>query len=121
MPEPLNLDKLADEIVRIEYPTYEKSQLVTHVNSIKFQIKLILEQRIKSACEFFLRYKDNPELLIKLCPEIREIEYAGNKIGDLLDYSYGAWTIVWDDLNEYNEWLFKLAFADMFGDDGIEY
>jgi|GEM_PF-2770731 len=38
-------------------------------------IKLILDiirQRIKSACEFYLKYKDKPELLLKEHPNLKE-------------------------------------------------
>jgi len=62
-----------------------------------------LRQRIKSACEFYLRYKDKPELLIKEHPEFFEIIKRIQK--NYFDWSY-----------YYNEWLFKLAFKPIFED-----
>jgi len=50
--QPLNLEELADEIIRMEYPTYEQTTIPQMKNSIirkKQQIKFILEQRVKSA------------------------------------------------------------------------
>jgi len=59
---------------------------------------LKLKQRLKSACEFYLRYKDKPELLIKEYPEYKEeLDEEG-----------------WWFSSEYNNWLFKLAFKDVF-------
>ena len=62
-----------------------------------------IKQRIKQACEFFMRYKDNPKLLMKEHPEyIEDIRKIQNE---------------WYNWEEhYNEWLFKLAFKDIFGD-----
>lgn len=71
-----------------------------------------LKQRIKSAYEFYLRYKDKPELLIKEHPEYKKkvnifeptkIYILGHKVKRNEFY----------DLNKFNEWLFKLAFKDV--------
>ena len=80
----------------------------------KFIDKFICDRikfRIKSACEFFLRYKDRPSLLWKKRPEYRkEMEKK-----DIMDESW----IKLDepdeiyDWSEYNEWLFKLAFKSV--------
>lgn len=53
-PKPLNLEKLADEIIRVEYPTYEQTTIPQMKNAImrkKQIIKQILEQHIKLAVE----------------------------------------------------------------------
>jgi len=74
---------------------------------VEFTIKEI-KHRIKSACEFYLRYKNNPELLIKEHPEYEEDvkmfldEYETAKAGVNVWY-----------LRKYNEWLFRLAFKDV--------
>ena len=60
---------------------------------------------VKSACEFYLRYKDNPE---DLATEILNKE-LWNILGKLDD---GTMT-----MEEYNLWLFKLAFKDVLGGD----
>lgn len=61
-----------------------------------------LKQRIKSACDFYLRYKDNPELLIQEYPEYKEeldSKFLYFKQNNKITPSM-----------YYNEWLFKLAF-----------
>ncbi len=72
-----------------------------------------IKSRIKSACEFYLRYKDNPDLLLD---EYKEID-------DVLSEEFGEdwlWQFREDKLMrpliklEYNEWLFKLAFKGVF-------
>ena len=63
-----------------------------------------IENLIKSACEFYLKFKDNPELLIEEHPEYEAV------IKDKFELKiphYG-WLFV-----EYNEWLFKLAFRSV--------
>jgi len=52
--------------------------------------KVFEAKDIKSACDFYLRYRSNPELMWKEHPE-----YRYNELG-------------------YNDWLFKLAFKDIF-------
>jgi len=68
---------------------------------------------IKSACEFYLKYKDKPLFLVKDWNE---------KWGDVFNFidRFSYWTKrnkkVWK-LNKYNEWLFKLAFKPVFEDE----
>ena len=68
------------------------------------QLKEDIETEIKEACEFYLRYKDNPELLIKEHPEYeKEVKnkfYHPNVID-----AYSLWSY-----DKYNEWLFKSTF-----------
>jgi len=67
-----------------------------------------LTKHIKSACEFYLRYKDNPSLLVKEHPEY-EKEIKKFEIPKF-------WNVkVEYNLADYNEWLFKLAFKDVLG------
>jgi len=62
---------------------------------------------VESACDFFLRYKDNPKLFEK---EQFRIEPFYQKFKWYVsDESFG--------LVEYNEWLFRFAFADAMGVD----
>jgi len=60
-----------------------------------------IKQRIKKACEFYLRYKDHPKLLVKEHPEYK-------KEFDKFFTSY------YKIFYEYNEWLFKLTFKPVF-------
>lgn len=72
-----------------------------------------IKKRIKSACEFYLKYKDNPELLIEEfkgawvemeLSKFREF-YAESKIKKVR-------LVTWN-LRKYNAWLFKLAFKSV--------
>ena len=56
-PKPLDLEKLADEIIRVEFPTYEQTTIPQMKNAIirkKQQIRRILNQRVKSAVQGLL-------------------------------------------------------------------
>jgi len=64
-----------------------------------------IKQRIKSACEFYLRYKDNPALLINEYKEYIDELIRKN----LIKKNFAKQgLIIYND--KYNEWLFKLAF-----------
>ena len=71
--------------------------------------KNILED-IKSACEFYLRYKDNPNLLLN---EQRELAIEEKEIDRFYDGVKG-WRVT-----EYNEWLFRLIFKEVLGDENV--
>ena len=68
-----------------------------------------IKRRIKSACEFYLRYKDKPELLAKEHPELEDKIRPKNYH---LWYWYDAY-----NLERYNKWLFKLAFKSVLEDE----
>jgi len=95
--------------------------------------------RIIKACEFFLRYKDNPELLIKEHPEFKEeVERIKNRYFGYLETlkkNYPEPVKIENDcitiitglikeeisisrayLTDYNEWLFKLAFKGVLNE-----
>ena len=130
MPEPLKFDlqfkceleeetKIAlDEWERGCYETIS-DLLLTHQEYIVERIK----QRIKQACEFFLRYKDNPELLWREQLNFREeldkfIENFDEDFSDIAEFlSWSSKEIKEQFLISYNEWLFKLAFKDVFEND----
>ena len=81
------------------------------------EIKNGIKQRIKSACEFYLRYIDNPRILeisdVLSLEEKRELrdfisllnELNKTKIEDVEQYHF--------IIESYNKWLFKLAFRDV--------
>jgi len=53
-PQPLDLEELADKIIRVEYPTYEQTTIPQMKNAIirnKHLIKQILEQVMQSAVQ----------------------------------------------------------------------
>ena len=70
-----------------------------------------LKQRIKSACEFYQRYENDPKLLVK------EHYHLLKKMEDDDIWAFTLLLTAPDleiKINEYNKWLFKLAFRDVF-------
>jgi len=119
-PLDLNLERLVEEWSKREYwITRDEPDLEAMAEHV---IK-----RIKSACEFYLRYKDKPGLLIKECPELikkfvkehdlMEVFFAKEDILEIkvVDGSIIAFlkdrTGLSFSKKEYNDWLFKLAFG----------
>ena len=66
-----------------------------------------IKHRIKSACEFFLKYWDKPAIFLQDFPEFKE-EFIKRKFMT----EEGEFTA--NIFDEYVEWLFKLAFKDVF-------
>lgn len=129
-PEPLNLDK--SKLISVS----EFKELINRISKtghsfphgdtcrtcesdceevIDFTLKKV-KQRIKSACEFYLRYKDNPRLLGKehplLIEKVNELYRKHIEIEEELGENYDPKSKTFID--EYNLWLFKLAFSDIF-------
>jgi len=111
-PEPLNLKinfkpkltfKWGDEEGFLNFSRGYKKGFERAQEVLKEEFK----QRIKSACEFYLKYKDKPELLIKEHPKLRCEEFSkwidNFKMGVIEE--------------NYNKWLFNLAFKDVMKDD----
>ncbi len=96
----LNLDEVVDEIIRVLYPTYEQAipGMKSAMIQKKRQVRQILEYHIKSACEFYLRYRNNPDLFEKEMPSYKD------DVSELR----GGW-YDWDEY--YDKWIFKLAFG----------
>ncbi len=84
------------------------------ITEIIYEIK----RRIKRACEFYLRYKDKPQLLKE---ENIKCEYS-KKIVEISQLPSGEWIIFFEDgdFMGYNEWLFRMAFKDVFEEDVFE-
>ena len=101
-PQPLDLEGIDEKMIE-ELNKKQPHDLQTEIDIFKQAIK----QRLKSACEFYLKYKDNPDLLMKEQPEYeketKKFYSKGRKTKhrDII----GMW-----HLDEYNEWLFRLAF-----------
>ena len=76
-PRPLDLEeisvfKILDKKGLIGYGGTLKISKIGGWGFIDKSIRKELKQRIKSACEFYLRYKDKPELLMKEHPEYKK-------------------------------------------------
>jgi len=100
-----------------------------------------IKQHIKSACEFCLRYKDNPELLVKEYPEYKEdvkkIEWIPNPDFERCrkdefieegkcdscpvkaECKEGEFIGNIDFIKDFNEWLFKLAFRGVWNEERL--
>jgi len=83
-----------------------------------------IKQRIRSACMFYLKYKDKPELLVKERPDKAMIEIDYDTAEDIVKEihriieRYGkveAQATIRLKIIEYNEWLFRLSFKDVLG------
>jgi len=100
-PQPLDLEETANRILKelSVISCIGDSKGIQY--SIKSNIIFFVKQRLKSACEFYLRYKDKPELLEK------ENHKLWVKISNENRITTGKIT------DQYNEWLFKLAFKDV--------
>jgi len=124
-PKPLDLEEL---IKLIENEFTEKIQKIdaSHrarwlcIDYYRWQtVKDEIKQQIKEACEFYLRYKNDPKLLIREHPDKAKIEIdyetaedVVNEIEKIIE-KYGqleAQATIRLKLMDYNEWLFKLAF-----------
>ncbi len=103
-PQPLDLEQVRKEVFKwiVGQPANELEEF------FDFTMEEV-EQRIKSACEFWLRYKDNPKLFSEEQFKIRWEYYS--------DLGYLVWNMNRKQWENYNEWLFKLAFKDVLGDD----
>jgi len=86
--------------LRSEYKQCYCDVLLEDLRKQKNEIK----QHIKSACDFYLRYKNHSDLLMVEYPEYK------NKIVELRK-KLPSWH---DKKMIYNDWLFKLAFKDVF-------
>jgi len=115
-PNPLDLELKIKEISNLlemlafSNLTYEerkelKETIETDIKSLLNKIK----QRIKEACEFYLKYKNNPSLLwkenTKYRKKLKKFGITKKWVSEDCDELYD-----WED---YNEWLFKLAFGDV--------
>ena len=114
-PEPLDLglqnkiQKMSEYIVEIvseAFPMMKEDgqELKETIEGEIYDLIDKIKQRIKSACEFYLKYFNKPIDLkcdfLELAEEIDEVVEA-----DL------------EHLDVYNRWLFKLAFKDVLGGD----
>jgi len=98
-----------------------KEEALDCIFSLLDEFKDEIKNQIKSACKFYLKYKDDPELLIKDYPEYKkEIEernkeflsIAENLKQSLIPDVVKGLVLSFKD-KEYNEWLFKEAFKSV--------
>jgi len=90
------------------YYGYETERLIAEI-----------KQRIKEACEFYLRYRDKPELFAKEREE-HEVRQYIREVEKILDHKNFYWVMGKLAKFEYNDWLFRLAFGLREDEDGKE-
>lgn len=95
-------------LLELKRKDWEVARLYGMLKAIK-EVK----EKIKSACEFYLKYKDNPELLLKEHPKYKEKIENFRILKPLGNYIKGKYY----DVDRYNKWLFKLAFKDVLEGD----
>jgi len=111
-PKPLDLEEIRNEwrkterlhIKRVFHLVAKTKQPATiNKSEIEEEKLYLVKQCIKSACEFYLRYKDNPKEFLRDYPEHRHFiidRFVKNTSERGIKY----------DIKQYNEWLFKFAF-----------
>lgn len=116
--KPLDLEAIRKKLIRKYWKEQKYDEKQQRRDYTVEEILELFEQeaknRIKSACEFYLKYKDNPELLVTDYPEFKR-ELAGK--GVIFVFGGGEMLVVSQNeekKDKYNEWLFKLAFKDIF-------
>ena len=98
-----------------DYYAGKKEECSVMKEIIRTHLKREIKQRLKSACELYLQYKDNPELFVKELPEYREeVDKIWYKYKQLKPSLHSAKE---DFMREYNDWLFHLVFKSVLEDD----
>ena len=111
-PKPLDLEELKEMQLKA-YPL--KTEIDEEARKIIIELYKELKQRLKSAINFYLRYKDKPELLIEEHPEYKENMIKNCSIITCVGILSGGLRLLSNEkeiimLEKYNLWLFKLAF-----------
>jgi len=97
----LNLEELANEIVRLKHPTKER-------------VKEILREHLKYVCKFYLKYRDMPELLVAGHPELASVEIRhGETLKEFAEHYNDDVDEVCLNLEDFNEWLFRYVFREV--------
>ena len=92
---------------------YKKSPIVEDIETILN----LYRQRARSACEFYLNYKDDPMRLVRDWEDDWDTEFTDvfefiNRFSYWIGKDKKAWK--W---KRYNDWLFKFAFKDVLGEE----
>jgi len=107
--QPLDLEKLREEIVNMVDYWNEDTSLMRNEGIEAIMRKV--EQHVKAACEFYLRYKDKPELFAKEQSPINwkfHLKTQRFVIRKKDKYVY------------YNYWLFRKVFGSVFSKEEAE-
>jgi len=116
----LDLEELADEIVRAEYPTYERAipGVREAIARKKERIKEVLRRYLEQVLRFYLKYEDCPELLLKEHPELANTEVVwGKTLKEFAEHFKDDEGAIWLNLREFNMWLLRYVFREIATDD----
>ena len=116
----LDLEELADKIVRVEYPTYELAipGVREAIARKKEKIKEVLKQYLEHVFRFYLKYENHPELLLREHPELANTEVVwGKTLKELAEHFLNNGDEMVPRLGEFNKWLFKYVFREIVTDD----
>jgi len=131
-PKPLDLEEIKREWKkrerlhehRVFYLTAKGRPATINKLELEEEKLYLVKQRLKSACEFYLRYKSNPQRflednpeykteLIENCSALTHLITGGNVVRTISEDDYSILVVK----EKYNEWLFKLAFKGILGDE----
>jgi len=98
--KPLDLEDIWEQLREM----FGRNPLGSYYSYKASDIIIEVLHRVELACKFYLRYKDNPELLRKEHPELKR------KCKRLSRWAYESEYKPHSDMAEYNEWLFKFTF-----------
>lgn len=93
---------IATEIIR----AFGVNKVYEHHNENIDKLKNEIKQRLKSACELYLQYKDKPEKFLDEHPEYTE------EVCEKCGHPY----VIYEDL--FNDWLFHFVFKSVLEDKG---
>jgi len=123
--EPLNLDiKLKANLTykwgnEYDFINFKKGYEKGFSEAQNVILKMV-KQRIKSACEFYLEWRNDPKLFINWYEDKKKVD----ELLRFLEHYFGdEWYDDYDNepcvkekiVLKYNEWLFKLVFKDVLG------
>ena len=101
--KPLDLDEFRIWMEKKQEEMYEKNGVID-IDELNEAIINEIKECIRTACKFYLKYEDKPELLIHDFPKFE----AELREKFELRVPHYSWAYI-----EYNEWLFRLVFKDV--------
>jgi len=123
-PKPLNLGDIPEwleeqiekrsDLIKYEKidasnpPLLKETVFITRIRDVLINE---IKQRIRAACEFYLKYKDKPALFSE---EQFSISWRYDRLTGTYIVDLG------NRYTEYNYWLFKLAFKDVLEEEKIK-
>jgi len=101
-PQPLNLEDLGQEWI-----VFRSKELVKEMKRRFNDLEIFkkIKHRIKSACEFYLKFRHDPSVFFAFYPQYY----------DDFEKECGLLSENLEDTTCFNEWLFHLAFKDVLG------